>query len=284
MTGDLGKKVICRSVDHVMLRTQDTEPLLSLLSETLCLPVTWPLQHSEFASFAWVHVGNTHLEIWAAKNNTDLPADCCMPLIHGLALEPDELAFSIAELARKGVACKPSRPFQTVNADGRSVTNFTNSVVLNLSSSTSCNFFCEWGTQAIIVPWAKGVHARDRHEAEQRKFAELGGGPLGLVRLARVEMSCPDAEVMDRHWRTIAQIASSAPLEIDGVALDLTAGDRHRIDSLSFEVRSLPEARAFLEQWGLLGRETPETLMLSEQATGGLVFHLIEAEAATNRN
>lgn len=282
MTCDLGEKVICRYVDHVMLRTQDTEPLLSLLAETLGLPVTWPLENSEFASFAWVHVGNTHLEIWAAKNNADLPADCRLPLIHGLALAPDDLPFSMAELARQGVVCKQPRPFKTVNADGLPVTNFTNSVVLNLSSSTCCNFFCEWGMQANIVPWAKGVNARERHEAKQRKFAALGGGPLGLVRLARVQMTCPDVESAVGHWRTIAQIAASEPLEIDGIAFDVWPGDRHQIDSLIFEVRSLPEARAFLEQRGLIGRETPKALTLSELATGGLVFHLVEAEAATN--
>lgn len=282
MTRDLGERAICRSIDHVMLRTLDTEPLLSLLAETLCLPVTWPLQHSEFASFAWVHVGNTHLEIWAAKNNADLPADCRLPLIHGLALEPDELAFSIAELERQGVVCKQPRPFQTVDGDGHSITNFTNSVVLDLSSPTCCNFFCEWGMRASIVPWGTGIHTRERHEVDQRRLAEMGGGSLGVVRLARVGMTCPDVERAIGHWRTIAQIAASEPLEIDGIAFDVWPSDRHQIDSLSLEVRCLPEARAFLEQRGLLGRESPQTLTLSERATGGLVFHLVEAEAATN--
>ncbi|MDR7152481.1 hypothetical protein J2W49_004457 [Hydrogenophaga palleronii] len=282
MSGAPGIQSICRSIDHVMLRTENTEPLFSLLAETLCLPVTWPLQHSEFASFAWVHVGNTHLEIWAAKNNADLPAGCRLPLIHGLALEPDELVFSIAELERQGMACKQPRPFQTVNADGRSVTNFTNVVVLDLSSPACCNFFCDWGTEASIVPWATGIRTRERHEVEQRRFAEVGGGPLGVVRLARVGMTCPDVERTTGHWRTIAQIAANEPLKIDGVAFDVWPGDRHQIDSLSLEVRSLPEARAFLEQRGLLGRETPQDLTLSERATGGLVFHLVEAVAATN--
>jgi len=284
VTRDLGERAICRSIDHVMLRTQDTEPLLTLLAETLCLPVTWPLQRSEFASFAWVHVGNTHLEIWAAKNNADLPADCQMPLIHGLALEPDDLAFSIAELERQGVDCKQPRPYQTVNDGGQSVTNFTNSVVLNLSSPNCCNFFCEWGEQASIVPWATGIRTRDRHEAEQRRFAELGGGPLGVVRLARVGMACPDVEGAKKHWRTMAQVSANEPLEIDGIALDVWSGDRHQIESLSFEVRSLLEARAFLEHRGLLGSEAARSLTLSEHATGGLVFHMIEAEPAANRN
>ena len=279
MNGDPERMLICRAVDHVMLRLQETEPLLSLLTETLCLPVTWPLQRSEFASFAWVHVGNTNLELWAARNNGDLPDDVLLPLIHGLALAPDKLAFSVTELERRGVACKEARSFQTVNFDGQLVTNFTNSVILELSSSACCNFFCEWGAQASIVPWSTGLSAIHRYQAERHRFSESGGGPLGLVRLARVEMSCPDAERMRNHWRTIAQSFKSAPLEIDGIALDVSPGELHQIHSLSFEVRSLNEARICLEDRGLLGKNTPTTVTLSEQATGGLVFHFAEAGA-----
>lgn len=278
----MGERAICRSIDHLMLRTHDTEPLFSLLTETMCLPVTWPLQHSEFASFAWVHVGNTHLEIWAARSNADLPTDCRLPLIHGLALEPDELAFSVAELERQGMACKQPRPFQTVNANGRLVTNFTNAVILDLSSPACCNFFCDWGMEASIVPWGTDTCTRERRELEQRRFAELGGGSLGLVRLARVEMSCPDVGAMKKRWRTMAQVSADQPLAIDGIRLDVVAGVLHQIQSLTFEVRSLPEARAFLIQRGFLGRETPQDLTLCERATGGLVFHLIEAGATAN--
>lgn len=282
MSGDPDRKSICRSIDHVMLRLQDTEPLLALLTETLGLPVTWPLQRSEFASFAWVHVGNTNLELWAARNNGDLLDESCLPLIHGLALAPDELAFSIAELERHGVACKEPRAFQTVNGEGQLVTNFTNSVILCLSSPACCNFFCEWGMQASIVPWGTGASTVQRHEAQRHRFSESGGGPLGLVRLARVGMSCPDAEGMKNHWRTIAQVFAEEPLEIDGIALDVSSGELHQIHSLSFEVRSLREARACLEERGLLGKSTPMALTFSEHATGGLVFHFAEAGATAN--
>ncbi|MEO8020520.1 hypothetical protein [Polaromonas sp.] len=274
---------ICRSIDHVMLRLLDMEPLFSLLTETLRLPVTWSLQHSEFASFSWVHVGNTHLELWAARNNGDLPAECRLPLIHGLALEPDELAFSTAELERRGMACKPPRPYQAVNEVGQSITNFTNSVVFDLSSPTNCNFFCEWGLQASIVPWAKGVSTRERRDAEQRRFASMGGGPIGLVRLARVGVTCPDVARMKRHWRAVAQTEEDEALAIGGVALAFQPGDQHQIDSLSLEVRSLAEAQKFLQPRGLLERETTDTLTLCERATGGLVIHVVEADEAATR-
>ena len=139
----------------------------------------------EVARFSWVHVGNTHLELWAASSNSDLPQGCELPLVHGLALEPDELSFSTAELERLGMACKPPRPYRTLDAQGQSVTNFTNSLVLDLSSPSCCNFFCEWGSTASIVPWPQVVTTAERRLADQRRFATWGGGPLGLTGLGK---------------------------------------------------------------------------------------------------
>lgn len=77
-----------RTIDHVVLRLVTAEPLFRLLSETFQLHVSWPLQRADFATYGWVHVGNTDLELWAASSNTDLPAHAQPPLIHGFALEP----------------------------------------------------------------------------------------------------------------------------------------------------------------------------------------------------
>ena len=69
-----------------------------------------------------------------------------------------------------------------------------------------------------------------------------------------------------------------------GVALDLYAADHHRIESLSLAVRSLAQARAFLQPQGLLQHDTAQSLPLCTNATGGLVIHLVEAEPAALRN
>ncbi|WP_225585372.1 hypothetical protein [Acidovorax sp. ACV01] len=40
-----------RSVDHVMLRLDAVEPLFRRFSETFGLPVAWPLQRTDFATY-----------------------------------------------------------------------------------------------------------------------------------------------------------------------------------------------------------------------------------------
>ena len=55
-----------RAVDHVLIRVLAAEPLYALFSDVFALPVSWPLQRNDFATFGWVNVGNTNLEFWAA--------------------------------------------------------------------------------------------------------------------------------------------------------------------------------------------------------------------------
>lgn len=127
---------IYRAVDHVLIRLLAAQPLYALFSEVFALPVSWPLQRSDVATFGWVHVGNTNLEFWAAANNSDLPSDCQPPLVHGLALDPVDLSASVAKLAESGVLCKTPKPYQTKSEHGVLVTNFTNSTVLDVSSDS----------------------------------------------------------------------------------------------------------------------------------------------------
>ena len=129
-----------RSIDHILVRVKNAQQMLTLFAQTFGLPVSWPLQSNDFASYGWVTLGNTNLEFWESSNNGDLPSEEVLPLFHGLALEPDNLADSIKTLSESGIQCKAPRPYVTQTLDGRDVTNFTNAVVLDLSSPLVLHF------------------------------------------------------------------------------------------------------------------------------------------------
>lgn len=135
-----------------MVRLMDVELLLSLFGTIFDLPICWPKQTSSFATFAWVHVDNAGLDFWAATSNADLPPYSQPPLFHGFALDPVDLTTSIADLAKDGIQCKSPRPHQTPGAGGAPVTNFTNSVVLDVSSASCCVFFCAWEPRRNNIP------------------------------------------------------------------------------------------------------------------------------------
>lgn len=264
-----------QSIDHVMLRLTAAEPLFDLFSRVLGLPVAWPLQYSAFATYGWVHAGNTDLEFWAAASNCDLPAHAPPPLIHGFALEPAvPLPQAMEHAAARGIHCKPARPFQSATARGEVVTNFTNSVLLDLSGPGCCVFFCEWNPRATIYPWDETATPAQRRAQHRSTLQETDGGPLGLIGLRTICMGTPDLEVHRRHWQALSGSPPGQPIMLtSGISLELRPTEHLLIESLSFSVRSLPVARAFLSSRQLLTIDTGDELSV---ACGDLDIRLVE--------
>jgi hypothetical protein len=263
-------------VDHIMVRVEKAEPLLILFSDILGLPVSWPLLRKEFANYAWVTLGNTNLEFWAAANNTDLPSDQTLPLFSGFALDPPDLGASIALLEDRGITCKPPRPFLTKNRQGKQVTNFTNSVIMDVSNSVCCVFFCKWGADGTIFPWTERLTAEERQFREQRQFDQCGGGPLGVIRLAEVTIATPDMSNTRQQWQAITGQSSDTFDLGRGIVLRLHAGKAVQITSIVLAVESLAVARVYLASHSMLGDDSADEVSIGASACSNLCIRLKE--------
>ena len=261
-----------KSIDHVLVRVISAQVMMDIFATTLGLPVSWPLQTNDVATYGWVTLGNTNLEFWAATNNSDLPGEAVLPLFHGLALEPHNLADSIKMLGDRGIKCKAPRPYVTQTADGRDVTNFTNSVVLDVSSPLVCIFFCEWGLEGTIFPWKEQLTTTQRKSKEQQQLSACGGGKLGITGLVEVEIICTRVEETKALWLAMTGNASSAPFTQDGIELSFCAGNEDKIESVVIGVRSLATARGELAEARLLGESHGNEISLSKKACSGLHF------------
>jgi len=268
---------VYRAVDHVVIRLTAIEPLFSLLSQVFALPVSWPRESSDFATFGWINVGNTNLELWAATDNSDLPPDLPPPFFHGFALDPADLDMSIAGLADAGIACKTPRPYQTKDAHGAWVTNFTNSVVLDVSSESCCIFFCAWGRDGNIFPWKEKMSSVERRAKVRAAFEQCAGGPLGLVGLSGITLGVQDLAEATAKWHTLTGSGEASLSLTENIRMHLVARKRNMIESLTFEVRSLATAKSFLEKNGLLESFDEREISLSSVATDGLQFKFVEA-------
>jgi hypothetical protein len=269
------------AVDHVMIRLLDIDALLSLFADVFLLPISWPKQTSSFATFAWVHVGNTELELWASASNSDLPKESQPPLIHGFALEPVDLEASIAHLTQAGFQCKSPRSYQTTTADGSLATNFTNSVLLDLSSDSCCIFFCDWDPDGTIYPWKERLTTAERRSRDQVELTKRGGGTLGLIGLSAIEMSTPNLSVAEEKWRLLTE-SSGAEIDLTAdMVLRLAHGTQQVIQSLTFEVRSLDSVRDFLSAHGLLGSSAEHEVSLESSAAAGLKMKFRQASKAS---
>lgn len=267
------------SIDHIMLRLAAAEPLFDLFSRVFGLPVAWPLQHAAFATYGWVHAGNTDLEFWAASSNGDLPAHAQPPLVHGFALEPAlPLSQVLEHIAAAGIASKPARAFQSPDAQGEVVTNFTNAVVSDVSAPSCCIFFCEWDPRAAIYPWEEAATPVQRRARHSQALLEAHGGPLGLIGLQSVRMGTPDLEQHRRHWQALSASPPGLPIMLaPGILLELVAAEQLLIESLTFRVHSLATARLFLASRQLLQEDAGGSLWI---ACEGLRINLVEGASA----
>jgi len=266
-----------RGIDHVVIRTADAVSLYQLFSGPLGLPTTWPLEHAAFATFGWIGLGNTNMEIWAATDNSDLPAGCPFPLVQQIALEPFELAETLARLKTLGFNCKTPRTFRSKDKSGEQKVNFTNSVVLDLSSDTCCVFLCEWGREAPITPWKKGPTTRERRVLEQDAMKACGGGALGIVGLSEIALSTQDVDGTIDRWRRLTESKGPAIEIAKDVELRVSAGEHAVIQSLTFSVRDLAQAKSFLAGRGVLSQDEGADVVLCRDVSQGLRFRFVQA-------
>jgi hypothetical protein len=267
---------VFNGIDHIMVRVREVEPFIRLFENIFALPVSWPLQRKEFATYAWITLGNTNLEFWAAADNTDLPVEQSLPLYSGLALNPSELGRSIALLQERGITCKPPRSFITKNREGRQVTNFTNSVILDISNSACCVFFCKWEPEGTIFPWLERLTAEERQLREQRQFDRCGGGPIGIVRLAEVAIATPEMSKTRQQWQAITGQTSDRFDLGRRIVLTLHAGETVQITSIVLAVESLAVARAYLASHSILGKDSPDEISIGGSVCSDLCIRLKE--------
>ncbi len=260
----------------MMVRVKEAEPFIRLFADIFALPVSWPLQRKEFATYAWITFGNTNLEFWAAPDNTDLPVEQSLPLFSGFALDPPDLGGSIALLEERGITCKPPRPFNTKNQEGTHVTNFTNSVILDVSNSACCVFFCKWEPDGTIFPWSERLTAEERQLREQRQFDQCGGGPLGVIRLSEVTVATPEISSTRQQWQAITGQTSDTFDLGRGIALTLDAGKTVQITSIVLAVKSLAVARAYLASQSMLGEDRTDEISIGASACSDLCIRLKE--------
>src|SRR4051794_17303889 len=99
-----------RRIDHVSVLVADPQPLFSVLTTTLGLPVAWPI--GQFVGFtgAGVGVGNVPLEIirFAPSRRSRIPLDRGELAV---ALEPIPTPAAVAELDRRGIPHAPPVPY-----------------------------------------------------------------------------------------------------------------------------------------------------------------------------
>jgi len=265
---------IVRRVDHIVIRAANPRELYAFFTETMQLPVAWPLTSPrEGVVTGGVGVGNVNLEAIQFPGQTEQ-----QPRLLGFAFEPLSLDESLRQLTLRGLAAGVRREIVGTRPNGSRGVLWTNVTLQQFSDSddpahgTVHVFLSEYSPAYVDVG--------QRRERLRKELVANGGGPLGIVDLKEIVIAVKDLEAARRIWDRLLQPVPSPVVNTwqvgDGPAIRLIAAPQDRMQSLIFRVASLDRANAFLRGHRLLGAETDGMLTIDPSRLWGVELRLVD--------
>lgn len=262
-----------RQVDHIMVRADDPSKLYAFFTETLRLPVAWPLATRGGVTSGGAGFGNTNVEAIQFPGQKTSQAQ-----LVGFGFEPSPLAECLAELDRRGIVYGEPRPFVVTEQDGSKKTLFTNVTLQQFSDAdrpadaTIHIFLSEYNPTYVDV--------EQRRARLRKELRESGGGPLGVKAVKEVIIGSADLKAATRLWGKLLEprrpSASGLWQVGDGPAIRLVRARESKVQGLVISVVSLRRAKAFLRERSLLGSVTEKDATIDPSKIQGLNIRLVE--------
>ena len=257
---------IVSQVDHVMIVSNRAKELFALLKETLQLPVAWPMtSYGGFAS-GGVAVGNMNLEV---VESAESAAGAASARYAGFALEPEPLRTSVPELDARGIRHGAPQPFGSRQLFGSTKTLWTTVALPTVSSENVEVFLCEYGPTLSA-----------RRDQLREQLQSRGGGPLSVQSVQGMVYGTRDSKQIEAQWQKILnplKPSSQGSWRIgSGPELRMVQADHDEIQGLVVNVKSLDQARRFLKEQALLGRNQSDLLTLGGSLLEGLNISIVE--------
>src|ERR1044071_1036758 len=131
-----GRKIV-KQLDHLIVRVDDPQPLFKLLSETLKLPIAWPLRSYPSFMSGGVTIGNLYLEILScAPPRASSSGNSTAARFAAIAFEADSLDESVHELERRKIPHGPVTQYVEIEADGSETKLYANVILGKLLGSS----------------------------------------------------------------------------------------------------------------------------------------------------
>jgi hypothetical protein len=239
----LTERAIVRQIDHILLKTDDAQALFALLTDTLQIPVAWPIFtyrgfHSGAAGF-----GNVNLEVLQHAEG-EAPEFALAPGTYpiGIAFEPITVDGALHQLDQREIG--HSEPFD----DGINEAIRWTSIDLDGAPQSPIR---------LLVKYSFDQDARRAMLGAQ--LQERSGGPLGVMSLQALELEAADITAARETWKRLLDPAAETDgtwMLGEGPALRIVEGASDRFRRVIVSVRSLPDATNALRERDLLGEAT----------------------------
>jgi hypothetical protein len=258
---------LVRKVDHVFVPVRDPEPLFSLFTETLALPVAWPVTDRGLYGSAAACAGNANIEFIAGDPTVSPFFEPTEPLtVRGIAFEPEDGEAMLATLDERAIPHAGAGTF----VDDTGEPMFTNVFLDGMAANAALIFLCEY----------KGETAGARRSVRD-EFAAGDGGPIKVRGVAEITLGVSDvARSMDLWRRFLAPAEPDAHGAFhfgDGPVVRLKPSPIDGVAAVWLEVASLAGAHDALRERDLLGPMRASGIGLNYAKTGGLDVWLTES-------
>jgi hypothetical protein len=257
-----------KQVDHLMVQVPEPGRVYHLLSEGLGLPVAWPMVNYGSFSTGGVSFGNVNLEL--LNSSEEMRQQGLIPKgngIVGVAFQPlTPLESTTRVLDAQHVPHGAILPFN-ITQNGTPSTLWYN-LELSEMAPGSMIFYCEYTFNQT------GFRKR-----MEQSLVSANGGPLGVLKMKEITIEYTDYSVPGK-WQVLLPEAAGGVPELrdggDGVTIRLEKSEWNAISSITVQVKSLAQAKAVLEEKGLLGEVSEGKISINPDAISGLQVYLTE--------
>lgn len=261
-------EMIVRQVDHVLLATPNNgRSLVSLLTDSLALPIVWPQPGSDWKASTGIGLGNVTLEVFHREPPPQGQAPR-LPRISSLALQPTDLKLALNELRSRGIDHDPPPEPRPRNA-GEPLPRWT---TVGLEG---------FGHGLFLIQYIFDMD--ERRLRFDRVLRERDGGPLGVVRVLEVAIAPDRVDEVKAQWAKLLGPTASGESDLwivgDGPKIRLVRMGDSRAGNFVIEVKKLRRAAQALRRLGISARTTKRQIRIDPEQLSGLRLVLQEQQA-----
>lgn len=266
-----------RRIDHIMIRADDPAKVFGFFTEVLRLPVAWPMMSPrEGVATGGFGFGNVNVEAIRFRGQKSQTGK---DELLGFAFEPSPLAECLAELDRRGIRYGEPRPLISTGPDGSRKTLWTNVTLPQFSDGEAAD-----ATMHVFLSEYSPTYTNvdERRERLRRQLAESDGGPLGVEAVKEVVIGVTDLKVARGLWQTLLDptpLSGPSMWQVsDGPAIRLVEAKENTAQGVVITVQSLPRAKTFLRERGLLGTHSEKEATIDPSKIHGLNIRVVEKQ------
>jgi hypothetical protein len=261
---------LVRQVDHVFVPVDDPEPLFSTFTETLRLPISWPVHDYGIFRSGGVTFGNCNLEFVVGDEAVNPFFQPRLPsVVRGIAFEPVSGIDWVAELDARKLRHTEVIPFEGKGCHGDEGHLWTNIFLGGMVEQEAVVLLCEYHVNECL-----------RDDEARAALAKAGGGAIGVECLEEITIGVQDVDKATRRWQRFLDPLQPSAAGLwrlgDGPAIRVRESPIDGVVGLMVKVRSLEAAREALMERKLLGPVRRHGMGLHYAHTHGLDVWLTE--------